>query len=509
MASAINIPKSHLIMGLCLPLAVLLGYLLADPLDSGSLAVVVLVLSVLAVPLLMRWHHPLLVLSWNAQICPFFLPGHPDLWMLMAFVCLFFAVLNRSASAEHNFVYVPSVSLSLCFILAAVLVTAALTGGMGFRSLGSQTYGGRKYFAVIAAIVGYFGLTSRRIPARQAGLYLGLFLLPNLTSLVGNLAYAGGSRYYFLLNIFSRDAAFEQAREETAVGGSVVCYFGLIAASQGVYSYLLARYGVKGTFDPARPWRALLFALAAAGSLLTGFRVALVMLTMTFAFVFWLEGAWRTRLLPILLGGSVILGALALPHVREMPLAVQRTLSLVPRLQVDPVAQASAEASSDWRLEMWRAVLPEVPSHLLKGRGYAMDPNSLDFSLTANGPNAGMVSAMAAEDYHNGPLSVVMPFGLWGVAGLLWFWAASLRYLYQHYRHSDPALKHINTFLLGYFLMRVVFFIFVFGDFSGDLWAFAGVVGLAVSLNGAKAPEPAAAESLEEVVGEEMGESVY
>src|ERR1051326_7455224 len=96
MASSINIPKTHLIMGLCLPLAVVLGYLLAEPLDSASLAVVVFVLVILAVPLMMKWHHPLLILSWKAVIAPAFLPGHPLLWMLMAVASLLFGVLNRS-----------------------------------------------------------------------------------------------------------------------------------------------------------------------------------------------------------------------------------------------------------------------------------------------------------------------------------------------------------------------------------------------------------------------------
>ncbi len=44
MANAINIPKTHLIMGLSLPLAVLLGYFIAEPMELGSLAVVVFVL---------------------------------------------------------------------------------------------------------------------------------------------------------------------------------------------------------------------------------------------------------------------------------------------------------------------------------------------------------------------------------------------------------------------------------------------------------------------------------
>jgi len=198
-------------MGLCLPLAVLLGYFLADPLESGSLAVLILVLFVLAVPLVMRWYHPLLVLTWNAGIFPFFIPGQPDLWMLMAVAALFLAVVNRSVSSEHKFLHVPSVTMSLLFLLAVILATAWLNGGIGLRLMGSSTYGGKKYVFVIAAIVGYFALTSQRVPASRAGVYVALFLLPSLTSLIGNVAYIAGPKFYFLLNIFSADCAVEQA----------------------------------------------------------------------------------------------------------------------------------------------------------------------------------------------------------------------------------------------------------------------------------------------------------
>src|SRR5205809_4648380 len=103
MARAIHIPKTHLIMALCLPLAVILGYFLAEPMDSGSLAVVVFVLTILAVPIVMKWYHPLMVLSWNSGIMMFLLPGTPALWMCMGFAGLTFALLNRSVSQEHEF----------------------------------------------------------------------------------------------------------------------------------------------------------------------------------------------------------------------------------------------------------------------------------------------------------------------------------------------------------------------------------------------------------------------
>src|SRR5438477_11049545 len=108
--TTINIPRPHLIMGLCLPLAVLIGYFLAEPMDSGSIAVVVLVLAVLSVPVLMKWYHPLLLLSWNAFVVPAVIPGRPHLWMLMSLIGLFFAALNRSVSASRPFVNIASLT---------------------------------------------------------------------------------------------------------------------------------------------------------------------------------------------------------------------------------------------------------------------------------------------------------------------------------------------------------------------------------------------------------------
>src|SRR5215831_7498508 len=104
MASPIYVPRTFLIMGLCLPLAIVLGYMLAQPLDSTSVAVVVLVLSLLCVPLFMKWHHPLLVVTWNACANPLFLPGRPALWMVMALISLFFAILARSVNSQKRFI---------------------------------------------------------------------------------------------------------------------------------------------------------------------------------------------------------------------------------------------------------------------------------------------------------------------------------------------------------------------------------------------------------------------
>ena len=127
------------------------------------------------------------------------------------------------------------------------------------------------------------------------------------------------------------------------------------------------------------------------------------------------------------------------------------------------------------------------------GKGYAIDPNELAFAPFNAKFGFGYSGAMAAGDYHSGPLSLIIPFGIWGVIGFVWFLAASLKYLYRQYRFGHPDLQKINTFLLAYFLARLVFYIFIFGGFFSDLALFTGLIALSVSLNGNTLPEAAKA----------------
>src|SRR5437660_1791688 len=95
MSNALAIIRSLIIYSLCLPLAIFVGYLLAMPMDMGSFTIVVLVLALPLVPVLLRWHHLLLIATWNASMVLFFLPGRPNVWMLLAAVSLTISILQR------------------------------------------------------------------------------------------------------------------------------------------------------------------------------------------------------------------------------------------------------------------------------------------------------------------------------------------------------------------------------------------------------------------------------
>src|SRR5262249_39600257 len=153
-------PRTHLTMALCLPLAVLLGYVLAEPLESGSVAVVVFVLVLLSVPILMKWHHPLLILSWNAAINPTFLPGRAALWLLLAGVSLMLGIISRATNPAEKFISVPPVTRALVLLSVVVIGTGLMTGGFGSKVLGSNQMGGKRYYYLIGAVMGYFALSS-------------------------------------------------------------------------------------------------------------------------------------------------------------------------------------------------------------------------------------------------------------------------------------------------------------------------------------------------------------
>ncbi len=495
MANTLRIPRAHLIMALILPLAVILGYFIVDPLEPSSLTVLGLVLAALALPLMMQWYHPLLILFWNAAMSPSFLPGQPPLWIPVAVVGLLISLLNRAVNEKARFITVPAITRSLICLLLVVFVTAYFTGGIGSQIFGSSTFGGRRYFYILMAAVGYFVLTNQRIPARRATLVASLFFLSSLTALVPDLLGMAGSANSFLYIIFPPDFSSVEAASGESASYEIYRIFGLTASSAGLLFGLLVRYGIRGVFAPGKIWRAGLLFLAFGACLYSGFRSFLVLMMLVFAVQFFLEGLHRTRALAVMFGVGMVGLALILTQAERLPMVVQRTLSVLP-VNISSVAKLSADSSSEWRLAMWKALLPEIPKHLLLGKGFSI--NATDLYFSGDKSNLAQESfhwAIVTGDYHNGPLSVIIPFGIWGLLAFGWFCWASLQYLYQNYKHGPPEFRIINTFLLSCFVGRLIFFLLVFGGFYSDLYLFTGLIGLSVSLNGVGQPQREAPES--------------
>ena len=92
--------------------------------------------------------------------------------------------------------------------------------------------------------------------------------------------------------------------------------------------------------------------------------------------------------------------------------------------------------------------------------------------------------SIVAGDYHSGPLSILLIFGIPGCLAVGAFWVAGVRLLHRNRCHSPPALLRFNNFLFALFVARIFFFIFVFGDLSSDMMMFCGILGMSVAANG-------------------------
>ena len=256
---------------------------------------------------------------------------------------------------------------------------------------------------------------------------------------------------------------------------------------------MFAIYNLKGILDLTRPWRIVVVLGATGLTFLGGFRSNLILIVMVAGMLFFVEKLYKSRLLPILILVGGFSCAAVLPFSHSLPLSAQRVLSFIPGVQVDAAVAEDAKGSADWRFQMWARVIPEIPSHLLLGKGYALNASDIEMVRLATLNHDRSVDefegSLIAGDYHSGPLSVILPFGIWGVVGVLWFWAAGIKVLYRNFRYGLPALQKINTFLFAYFLTRVVFFLVIFGSLYSDFSLFTGLLGLSVCFNkGVRAP---------------------
>jgi len=481
---------------ICIPVAALTGYLLTNPLDYGTLGFIGLVLLLLVSPLLIKWHYPLMVFGLSCPMVCFFLVGHPPLSQVVVLLSLGLAVVERTTNSEKRFISVPAMIWPLVFIFGVVFLTAELTGGIGFHSLGGDTGGGQKYLAVFAGIATYFALASQKIPRARWKWYLALFMLPGLTRMLSDLFPVLPSPLNLINLLFPPNISLDK---DVIVGttrlGAISYAFGVVPG------YLLARYGLRGIFLTNRLWRPVLFLVCFVLMMLGGFRSAILWLALVVVLMLFLEGLHRTRVTALLVM-ICLLGAMVLAvYSDKLPYTFQRSLCFLPfKWQTEVVMDT--EASTGWRHGIWRAMWPKVPEYLLLGKGFAL--NQEDYQNIGNGTFAQIhTSHLAAEDetlaissdFHSGPLSTLIPFGLWGGVGMIWLIAATIFCLYRNYQYGDAELRVFNTFMLACGLTQIFNFLFIFGAFPNDVNALARFVGFSIAMNWGVARRPAKAAS--------------
>ncbi|MGA2247764.1 MAG: O-antigen ligase family protein [Verrucomicrobiota bacterium] len=477
--------RTLIVYAICVPAAILIGYLVTDPLQGQSIFFEVVVLGILIFPVLIKWHYPLLIFSWSLPVTLFFLPGRPSLFLAMVAASLTISVVERILDRSRPTLPVPSIRWALLAFLLVIYITAKLTGGFGLRSMGSEVYGGKKYVFLVVGILSYFAITARPIPKKHVNLYVTLFFMGGVVSLISDLysVTPGPLQYIYLLippADYSRGTGDSIVLGHTRLGG-------VAGAGMALFYWMLARHGFRDNILTGKIWRPVLLLMMLSLVFLGGFRSAILGAIMTMGLIFVLEKLHRTGAMLVVLMLGILGGALIVPLSSHLPYTFQRCLAFLP-LDISTEARMDADDSTQWRLTMWEALLPQVPKYLMKGKGYAFSSEVFDESMARDATFQRSIDAAddplaLASDFHSGPLSVVISLGIWGVLVWLWFWAAGFLVVWRNYRNGDPDLRRINIFLFASFIVKCLTFLFIAGSMVSDIAVFTGVVGLSVAIN--------------------------
>ena len=484
--------KMLITYAICIPIAIFVGYLLTNPLDYGTLGFLGLVLALIISPVFIKWHYPIMVFGLSLPAYLFFLKGDPQVWQVTTLLCLGIAVVERAMNSEKRFLKAPAMSWPLLFTLGMAIITMKLTGGFGLHMLGADTGGGKKYINLYLGIATFFALVSQGIPPAQRKLYITLFFISGAFGFISDM-FPFLPKPLNYINLLFPPSGFSMSDVGT-ISASRLGY--LANSATAIMIFLVARFGLRGIFSLAHLFRLALFLGLFIISMMGGFRSAVAGNLLLMGLVFVMEGLHRTKLTAVIAIFVLIAACLIVPFSRDMPYNIQRALSFLP-VDVDPLARADAVASTEWRQNIWRAVWPTVPYYLLLGKGYALSTtdfesmgNDTAFKLSAQ-VDASQEGLAISGDYHSGPLSTLIAFGIWGGISILGLMVGGLYVLYRNYKYGEPDLLIINSLLLAIHLQHIITFFFVFGGYDGDVGYFARIVGFSVALNwGVRGPRP-------------------
>ncbi len=362
----------------------------------------------------------------------------------------------------------------------ACLVVTFVLHPVGFRSIGSDTVGGRPYLTAGLAAVAAWLLP--RLPDSPRTVAWLPWLSVAGTGLVAALQGIGylfpGAVPYLIFFYSGLDVG---AYLETVTTGAALRLRGLSGIGQALMRLLCSFYRPRALLAPWG-WRFLLVVLALIAVLLSGFRSSLLAMLGTIVIGAWLHRGLRELAVGALLG-AVLLGGLVGGQGQwyDLPYGVQRTLSFLPGQWSEEVLQ-DATASTEIRLMWWRTVIGEqLISDWWFGDGFGISRRDLE---TMGRPGRIGQDILMTGYYHNGPLSTIRYAGVIGLVLLYALLIANVVYALRAVaRCRGTPLQPAAFFVAIQAIWRPVHFTFIYGAYQEEipeLFYTAGLVQLLV-----------------------------
>lgn len=370
-------------------------------------------------------------------------------------------------------------------IMLAYVATVYVRNPVGTEALGSDRVGGRPYVDAIIAYLACWVLSRSTVSVREARFvpFIGIFGY-GLVAMLNFIAFHFPSTIGPLSNLYSGLAAADSADAGTAnlEEGSRVSY--LQGLGQSLAGVACSIWRPLTVVNPLHIWRFLMFVVGCIAILLSGFRSNLMGIIEMFLLGSYLRGGLGEMLRGVGLGAGAI-GALVLMqgNVIDLPFPAQRALSFLPG-KWEYAAKAEAADSSEWRFEMWKAMLSgdKYIENKWLGDGFGFTHHQLEI-MTANSMTGSNVdqqeNLMISGGVHSGPVSTIRYVGYVGLALFLTLLILMARRALQLIRRAKDTPFFSLAIAFGMPVIVYPFnFVFIFGGFGEDLANAVFIIGL-------------------------------
>lgn len=456
--------------------AIFTGLLLA-----GAPVLLILAMGGVAWLLLLPYHAQIAVVMATATFASAVivpgLPGRPFVWEAAAIlgwtgVGITLALRKQAPESAYlirrNWLLLVG-GLSYC----AVLIMLMYYRGVGVRVFGGSQMGGRIYLQQLACAI--FPLLFALKPLTETQL-LRLFTIQcllSVTFIIADLSFSyGGDLLMPLLYVLELPVDGINF-ESQSMGMGIRRFQSLFFFSLATLSLLWTRRPLSDYFTRHGLWLwPLTLGLMGMG-LLGGHRYLIYLLTFIVVI-----SAWTQRFLtPVRVIGislvAVLLFVAAAANIRNLPLAAQRALSIVPGLHVDRQAEDDGRNTLEGRRAIRQAGLEAARDHRWIGRGFGK-PINVDSRFYHDRANAYVDMGI----FYNGTVGLLVNTGLPGTATMFLFLFAGTVIVVRVLRHvrrygaGDP-FSRMCCILAATWIGQLTSFIFLHGDSEFAMRTFA------------------------------------
>lgn len=415
-----------------------------------------------------------------------FLPGTPAPWHLMTAVAAVFFLLRVATRRQNLAIKWTWMETSLALVALSV-VQALMRNPVGVSALGGgDVAGGKPYFIFAVAFVAYaiIAMADTDIKAWRWAviLYITFGIGDALSSALSGIFPAYGMRILPFYSNVDYSMATGQA-SELDLSRTRFTEIGYLGSLLGLIACTFWR--PLAAFDITKPWRFIIAGVAAAASLLSGFRTVSLGLFVNFVVGSAVRRKWLDIVAIGLIGMLFFAGVVVSGSAKNLPFGVQRVLSALP-IEVDSQATNDAENSANDRFEMWRTALESdrYINNKFLGDGFNMSARELQ-AIRSNEENGPQIytswtdAALETGAYHGFHVECIRNTGalglLFATVSLFVFMASAWRAIQQS--RNRPYWGVVLFICLPYLIYPFWYWL-LFGSYKAGFPAVIALAGM-------------------------------